>query len=358
LRHRSPGLEALKGYTRPVPRLAVPGSHSALQLLLGAGEEGLDAVLVATRAQYEAIYSRFPWLYSRVILLDSWRQLASRRIVEELRSLETILVPHGSLVEYVGADTLLDLELPMLGNRFLLRIESSWEEKMKLIEEAGIPTPRRIRNPGEATGPVIVKLPGAKGGRGYRVALPGELEEVLSEIEKLGYTRDEVIVQELLVGVRLYAHYFASPVMRRVELLGMDQRLESNIDGLSRLPLDIASRLPLEPSFTVVANMPMVARESLLAKILRYGDAFADAVERRTGYPMIGPFSLEGVVTDDLEYRVFEFSGRIVAGTNVYTGQQTPYAALYWEEPMYMGRRIARELRLAAERKQLDRVVT
>ena len=358
MKQRSPGLEALREYTRPVPRLAVPGSHSALQILLGAREEGLEAILVATRAQFEAIYSRFPWLYTRVVLLDSWKELATRRVVSELRGLETILVPHGSLVEYVGPDNLLDLELPMLGNRFLLPIEASWEEKMRLIEEAGIPTPRRIRSPGEATGPVIVKLPGAKGGRGYRIALPGELEHVLSEIEKLGYKRDEVIIQEFLVGVRLYAHYFASPVMGRVELLGMDQRLESNIDGLARLPPGIASRLGLEPSFTVVANTPMVARESLLAKILRYGDAFAEAVERRTGYPMTGPFSLEGVVTDDLEYRVFEFSGRIVAGTNVYTGQQTPYAALYWEEPMYMGRRIARELRLAAERRQLEKIIT
>ena len=357
-RGASIGVEIVRGYTSQ-PRLAVPGSHSALQLLKGARDEGLDAVLIATRRQYEAIYSRFPWLYSRVVILDSWRELASREILGELRRLNAVLVPHASLIEYLGADRLVELELPILGNRFLLEVEASWERKMSLLRSAGIETPREIRGPGEATGPVIVKLPGAKGGRGYRVATPETLPRVLEELESMGYRRDEVTVQELLIGVRLYAHYFSSPILGRVELTSMDHRLESNIDGLARLPPSMAEALAdVEPTFTVVANQPLVARESLLAKILDYGDRFAKQVERETGHPMIGPFSLEGVVTDKLEYKVFEFSGRIVAGTNVYMNQPAPYGSLYWDEPMYMGRRIARELRLAWERNMLTRIVT
>lgn len=347
----------VRGYSG-APVLAVPGSHSALQLLRGARDEGVEAVLVATRGQYEAIYSRFPWLYSRVVVLDSWGQLLSPRVLGQLRALNAVLVPHASLIEYVGAGRLLEAELPVLGNRFLLEVEADWARKMGLLEAAGVETPRLYRDPGEATGPVIVKLPGAKGGRGYRVVAPEELPRVLEELEAMGYRRGEVAVQEMLVGVRLYAHYFASRVMGRVELMGMDNRLESNIDGLARLPPGLVERLGLEPSFAVVANQPMVARESLLAKILRYGDQFAAQVERETGYPMIGPFSLEGVVTDRLEYKVFEFSGRIVAGTNVYMGQPSPYASLYWDTPMYMGRRVARELRLAWERGMLEEVVT
>ncbi len=50
---------------------------------------------------------------------------------------------------------------------------------------------------------------------------------------------------------------------------------------------------------------------------------------------MIGPFCLESVVTDKGEIVVFEFSGRIVAGTNLYTNG-SPYSWLYWNEPMSM----------------------
>jgi 5-formaminoimidazole-4-carboxamide-1-(beta)-D-ribofuranosyl 5'-monophosphate synthetase len=58
-----------------------------------------------------------------------------------------------------------------------------------------------------------------------------------------------------------------------------------------------------------------------------------------------------------MEIKVFEFSGRIVAGTNIYV-YGSPYSYLYWSEPMSTGRRIAREIRLAIERSALDKVLT
>ena len=354
----APGRRIAAGYDPQRVVLAVPGSHSALQLLRGALDEGVPAVLVATRRLYEGIYRRFPWLYTRALVLDSWGELASPAVVEKLRGMNAVLVPHGSLVEYLGWRRLMELELPILGNRWLLRIEADQAAKMRLLHEAGIETPRVIREPGEATGPVIVKLPGAKGGRGYRLATPETLPRVLEELESLGYRRVELIIQEYLVGVRLYSHYFQSTVYGRVELLGMDYRYESNVDGLPRLPPRLVEELGLEPSFTVVANAPLVARESLLATVLRYGEAFAEAVEKETGLPPLGPYSLEGVVGEDLGYRVFEFSGRIVAGTNVYTGTGSPYSWLYWSEPMYMGRRIARELRIAKEKGMVGEIVS
>ena len=38
------------------------------------------------------------------------------------------------------------------------------------------------------------------------------------------------------------------------------------------------------------------------------------------GKGMVGPFCLETIVTDKLEFRVFEVSARIVAGSNVAVG--------------------------------------
>ena len=42
---------------------------------------------------------------------------------------------------------------------------------------------------------------------------------------------------------------------------------------------------------------------------------------------MIGPFCLETIVNDDLEFVVFEISSRIVAGTNVHVSG-SPYSDL------------------------------
>jgi len=58
-----------------------------------------------------------------------------------------------------------------------------------------------------------------------------------------------------------------------------------------------------------------------------------------------------------MNIKVFEFSGRIVAGTNLYLNG-SPYSYLYWNEPMSTGRRIAREVKLAVERGELNKIVT
>ncbi len=328
--------------------LGVPASHSALQLLLGAKAEGLCTILLSTKRLYDAIYSKFHHLLDEALIVDSWRELFEDRNTRLLREKNTVLIPHASLIEYVGVDTLEDAELPIFGNRWLLRIEANWESKIRLLEKAGIPVPRTYRGPEEIDGLAIIKLPGAKGGRGYRLVTRGSHKDIPSN----------AIVQEYVVGVRLYTHYFYSPLLERVEVMGMDLRLEANVDGLARIPPRVLEELGLEPSYVVVANIPVVARESLLARIIEYGERFNRAVKEETKAAIIGPYSLEGVVTEKLEYIVFEFSGRIVAGTNVYTGLGSPYAFLYWSEPMWMGRRIARELREAFEKRRLIDVVT
>ena len=101
----------------------------------------------------------------------------------------------------------------------------------------------------------------------------------------------------------------------------------------------------------------MVLRESLLYKVYDYGLRFVRITKELLPPGIIGPFCLEGIIKDDLSIKIFEFSGRIVAGTNLYV-QGSPYSFLYWDEPMSTGRRIAREIRLAIEKGRLDSIVT
>ena len=326
--------------------VATLASHSALQILHGAKKEKLETVLIVRRDRYK-FYSQFPFI-DNFIIVENWKEAVSKKVEEELRRLDAIIVPHGSFVEYVGPERLMKFKVPMFGTRKLLEWEASQRKKMTLLKEAGIPTPREFK-PEEVEGLVIVKLAGAKGGRGYFIARGKE-----ELMERLRNIKEEYIIQEYVIGVPAYYHFFYSPVLNRLEITGMDIRYESNVDGLRRLP---PKYLDVEPSFTVVGNIPMVLRESLLIKVFEYGLKFIEGVERLVGQRMIGPFCLESIINDDGSIVVFEFSGRIVAGTNLYVNG-SPYSWLYWDEPMSVGRRIAREIRMALEKGMLEEITT
>ncbi|MDW8063147.1 MAG: DUF1297 domain-containing protein, partial [Candidatus Caldarchaeum sp.] len=262
-----------------------------------------------------------------------------------LKSRNTIFIPHGSFVEYCGPEKAEKFAVPFFGTRGLIRVEADQRKKMTLLREANIPTPGEYDSLEEAEPPVIVKRGGAKGGAGYFLAFTKK-----ELAEKLKTLAGPYVIQKYVVGVPVYVHYFSSPMFDRVEIFGADIRYESNVDGRV---FGLA-----EPSFVVVGNKPVVVRESLLPRLQSYGESFVKQVEKTLGTPMIGPFCLETIVTDKLEIRVFEFSGRIVAGTNVYMGVGSPYSSLYFEKPLDMGERIAYEIGEAVRERALDKITT
>ena len=46
----------------------------------------------------------------------------------------------------------------------------------------------------------------------------------------------ELYIQEYVTGVPAYLQYFYSPLTNEIELMGVDRRYESDIDGLGRIP--------------------------------------------------------------------------------------------------------------------------
>ena len=105
----------------------------------------------------------------------------------------------------------------------------------------------------------------------------------------------------------------------------------------------------------MTGNEALVLRESLLPRVLDMG---ARVVERSLGLfgGMVGPFCLETICTDRLEFVCFEISARIVAGTNLFPSGS--FYADYVEPGMSTGRRIARELVLARKTGRLDEVLS
>ena len=113
----------------------------------------------------------------------------------------------------------------------------------------------------------------------------------------------------------------------------------------------------IEMSYNVVGNIPIVLRESLLLKAYQMGESFVNTSKTLVPPGMNGPFCLEGVYDKDGNFVSFEFSARIVAGTNLYPSG-SPYSDLIYAQPMSMGRRIAREIKLANEKDMIDKVTT
>ncbi|BFH73324.1 formate--phosphoribosylaminoimidazolecarboxamideligase [Sulfurisphaera javensis] len=327
------------------------GSHSSLQILHGAKKEGFKTALVTPEKRVK-FYKQFNFID------EVYGYKNEDEAVNYINNFEKngILIPHGSLVEYVGPERVSRIRTKIFGNRNLFEWEANQKKKMSLLKAAKIKIPEQFESPEDVDRLVIVKLPGAKGGKGYFIARnKEEVKEGLNKLieQKMIKNLDDVIIQEYVIGVPMYFQFFNSIMLNRLEIIGIDIRYETNIDGLRRLPPDIR----VDPTLVVVGNIPAVARESLLPTVFEYGENFTQTVKELVPPGMIGPFCLESVVTDQGDIVVFEFSGRIVAGTNLYVNG-SPYSWLYWDEPMSAGRRIGREIKLALNSNKLNMVLT
>lgn len=337
------------------------GSHSALNIFKGAREEGFRTLCIC-RERDLIVYRKFP-LADEIIVVEDFTELLDDHVQEKLRNLNTIIVPHGSFTAYLSTEQLInDFYVPIFGNRHLLHWETNRELQAEWLKRAGLKLPRTFRSPKEIDRLVIAKLPGARGGRGYILAKsPDAFKRRVEEMIKRGLlSRDDlekIHLQEYIVGVNVYPHYFSSIIRGDVELLGVDKRYESTVDAIGRIPAEEQIEVSISPTYTIVGNIPITLRESLLPEFLRMGDSVQKVATEIAPPGIIGPFCLETVVTDNLEIYTFEISARIVAGTNVGIGT-SPYAYLKFGEKMYIGRRIALELKEAIGLKRLHNVVT
>ncbi|XES77447.1 MAG: formate--phosphoribosylaminoimidazolecarboxamide ligase [Candidatus Bathyarchaeia archaeon] len=351
--------QVLEKYDQSKLAIGTLGSHSSLNIFKGAKEEGFRTVCVCKEKDV-LMYQKFP-LVDELIVVKDFTELLNEELQEKLRRLNVILIPHGSFTAYLSTQQLTDsLMVPMFGNRELLHWEADRKEQEEWLRQAGLRLPAVFKTPEDIDRLVIAKLPGAKGGRGYFLAnSPQTFYKKFTEMVARRLLQEEdlekVHLQEYALGVNVYPSYFSSIMNDDVELLAMDRRYESAVDSLGKVPASQQLEIDLNPTYTVVGNFPIVLRESLLPEIMRMGDSVHRKARELAPPGIIGPFCLETVITDDLKIFTFEISARIVAGTNVGIGT-SPYAYLRYGENMYMGRRIAMEIKQAAAQKRLGEI--
>ncbi len=352
--------EMLEKYDLAKLAVGTLGSHSALNIFKGAKEEGFRTVCVCTE-ENAILYKKFP-LVDEMIIVKDFTALLSKELQAKLRRLNVVLIPHGSFTAYLSTEQLTSsLYVPMFGNRQLLHWEANRKEQEEWLRKAGLRLPATFKTPDDIDRLIIAKLPGAKGGRGYFLAnSPASFRKKFNEMVRRGLLREDDVgkihLQEYALGVNVYPSYFSSIIKDDVELLAVDRRYESAVDAIGKIPASEQLEIDVNPTYTIVGNFPIVLRESLLPELLRMGDNVHKKARELAPPGIIGPFCLETVITDDLRIYTFEISARIVAGTNVGIGT-SPYAYLKYGADMYMGRRIALELKEAREQGKLQEVL-
>ncbi len=366
-------------------RVAAIGSHSALDIAEGAAAEGFRTLVLAEAgraATYDRYFrthfgpkgERLRGCVDEVWTYPKFAEVAAPDAQARLTAAGALLVPNRALSSYVPIDTIeRDLRVPIVGSRALLRIEerSERENYYTLLAAAKIPAPAAIASPEEIDGLVIVKLPHAakRLERGFfTAASPEEFDRKRRSLLERGVIAEADLagarIERYVLGPVFNFNFFFSPLVPRsdgLELLGVDERRESSLDGLVRLPAPQQLELPESariPEYTVVGHASLTVRESILEEVFRIGERFVDAARERYPPGIIGPFTLQTCLDRDGHATVFDVAARIGGGTNIHLALGHPYANALWGRPMSTGRRLALEVRRALQAGRLKEIVT
>lgn len=323
--------------------IATIGSHSALQILRGAKDEGFKTIAICEKGR--TLPYKHYGVADEIIELENLSEFP--KIEKELIEKNAVIIPHGSFMNAMSIKQIEDFNVNYFGNKGILKWESDRKMQRDWLKKAKLNLPKIYDKPEDIDTTTICKFYGATGGKGFFLAKSAE--EFNRKIKS--HKGKAYLIQEYTVGAPMYIHYFYSPLTKEIEVLSFDKRYESNVDSIGRIAAKDQIDMGLDTSYNITGNVPLVVRESLLPKIFDMGMEVVKASQKIEPGGLIGPFSLETVITPDLKFVVFEISARIVAGTNPFI-HGSPYTWLKYNEPMSTGRRIAREIKHAIEQKK------
>jgi 5-formaminoimidazole-4-carboxamide-1-(beta)-D-ribofuranosyl 5'-monophosphate synthetase len=284
-----------------------------------------------------------------------------------LRDSNTIIVANRAFTAYVGYDNIENkLELPIFGNRELLRAEERTAPRNQyyLLEKAKIRHPRIYKTPSDIDGLTMVKVQEAKRKleRAFFIVTSYEdyKKKSKSKIEK-GLVNEEdlnsAIIEEYVIGTYFNFNFFYSPLKKETEFLGIERRLQTNLhDFTTSLTAKQQLEVDIEIQNIEVGHTPASIRESILEKVFDIGDKFTDIVKKEYPPGLIGPISLQGIVTLDLDLVIYDVSLRVPG--NPIMATTTPYTKYYYGHTMGVGRRIAMEVKNAITHKMMSEIVT
>ena len=367
--------KVLENYDKRDLTVGVLGGHSALDVCLGAKNQGLRTVAVCQKGR-ELTYSKY---YKRregkgavdeVILVDKFADIVKPEVQENLRQMNTVFIHNRYFWVYCNYK---DIEnkfmVPILGTRDMVRLEERDVPKNQyyLLQKAGIRTPKLFKNPKLIDRLAIVKV--AEAARGYERAFffassYREFAEKSNDmLDRKIITKNSLakaVIEEYIVGAHVNFNYFYSPLNGELELMGTDTRRQTNLDGILRLPANeqIQVLKHIKPKIIETGHIAVTTKESILEKIFEIGERFVKTTQK--GHPpgIIGPFALQGAVVADEgreDIVIFDVSMRIPGSPGTMF---TPYSAYLHGKPIGYGERISMEIKRAVQLGKLDLICT
>lgn len=380
------------------------------------------------------------WKYA-ILILDRYSDIVKH--VDDLIELEALQIPNRAFSVYVGGDDYCsvienDFAVPILGSRRLLKIENRGIERdyYWYLEKAGIPYPKSIRYEVYHGGirfkepyenPLILKTyhPQRVFERVFIFAADSsDLERKVEKAIEDGYLNEETLkaarVEELILGPHANFNFFFSPlnsikswgsvedyysklynlsleearICLANEFLSIDERRETVLDGLKRLPVDVQSKLEekILPSFEVTLHAMISIRESIIKDVLRCANRLLLCLRSEIPPGIIGSWCLQTIITwgrprdyglkagfkpdfevEGLGFGLYDSFGenppmhipvtqdvalRHGGGTNVHMGIGGQYSNIRYNRRISLGERIGLEIKRAVRMKVLDLIVT
>lgn len=376
-------ISALAGKIKK-PTIAVLGSHSALDICQGARAVGIPNIVVCQKGR-DAIYSKHYKVrkpkgasapldtlgcVEDVMLLNKFSDIANPTSVASLNKRQALFVPHRSFSVYVGYEKIeKNFTVPILGNRWLLRAEERTAERNQyyLLNKADVRIPKKFSSPDKIDSLAIIKAPEAT--RSYERAFffaanPEQYRQESQRLLREGRVTPEglksAVIEEFILGAPFNFNFFYSSLTGELELLGIDTRRQTNLDGVLRLPA--AQQLEATRHAIVnnieVGHIACTLRESLLEQVFDMGERFVRATEREYPPGPIGPFALQGAIAPaekGEEIVIFDVSFRVPGSPGT---RFTPYSEYLHNQSISVGRRIALEVQMALKQKRMDEIVT
>jgi 5-formaminoimidazole-4-carboxamide-1-(beta)-D-ribofuranosyl 5'-monophosphate synthetase len=357
-------------------KIGMVASHSALDVCDGAKDEGFSTVAfcqkgrertysVYFKSYYDAAGDLLRGMVDDVVVYDKFKDILAEEEQQRIIDENILFIPNRSFTSYVDMGLIEDtFHVPMFGNRSMLRSEERVEVKNYywLLEKAGLPFPEKIEDPADIDSLCIVKLHHAvkRLERGFFTASStAEYHEKAQLLMKQGVITEKDLeegrIERYIIGPVFNMDMFYSPLETmgtKIELIGIDWRFETSLDGHVRLPAPQQMEL-LEtqrwPEYTVCGHNSATLRESLLEKAFKLGEVFVEASKEHYDPGIIGPFCLQTCVDKDLNFYIYDVAPRVGGGTNVHMSVGHPYGNALWRKPLSTGRRIAMEVKKAIE---------
>jgi 5-formaminoimidazole-4-carboxamide-1-(beta)-D-ribofuranosyl 5'-monophosphate synthetase len=358
--------QVIKKYDFQQIRIGVLGSHSALEIASGAKQEGLETVVVCQKGRDKTYTKYYKNVFDHVLMLDKFSDITSEANTKKLIDLNTIFVPNRSFSVYAGYEAIENhFAVPLMGNRSMLRTEerNTSKNQLYLLQKAGIATPKIFKSPREIDRLAIVKV--AEKERAIERAFfyassPEEYEKTAQKRINQGIITAEAlknsIIEEYVIGAKFNANLFWSPLTDDIDLLGFDRRIQTDLDGVLDLPAQEQLELNIPTQNIEIGHMGATMRESQIEKIFDAAEKFVTTCKKEYPPGMIGLFALQGAVTKDLEFYVFDVSPRVPGCPCVEP--TSPYMKYKYGVEVGPGRRVAMEVKRAVDEGRLAEVVT